>query len=191
MSWRGNWGLLIQRFYRRHLDRRRKRPLRRSAGNQGAPENPRVDSEHEFFNGAPVLGHWPVFFDIDLKKPNSNRKLTLDYKKANWNIIADTLELVVTEKSTDLCRLFPSCLLNSFMEIVDDICTKQISTKCITEHSKPYWNQRLSALSLKIKKARPKLLIQKKFGKTRDSMGPRGSFQMGVEKNGQAALPSL
>ena len=118
-----------------------------------------IDSEVELFTGAPIRGHHPVIHYFTDKfistKYDYGKRVYFDLENTIWvdwqkelehnlNHIAHTLEEWTDAKD----------LWHKFYEILTETNNKMIPTKTITQHSKPYWSDRLTELSKNVQTAR-------------------------------------
>ena len=123
--------------------------------------NARVIEVIEFFSGAPEQGHWPVLFDIGNPVKNDNPKqYVLNYKIKNWEEIGKQLENIMVEIMDSMITEAPTIALIRFMGLVRGVCEISIPRKTLCNYSKPYWCNKLTHSSKKLKEARKKHILQ-------------------------------
>ena len=112
-----------------------------------------TDTDIELFSGAPSRGHVPII--ISFKSNNYQttpiiEKLSL--KSINWNYWSNDVEKEV-EGANDIVNLKedPKLLLEFLENILTDTIEKHGKKILISCHSKPYWNDQLSALSKQLR----------------------------------------
>ena len=123
--------------------------------------NARVIEDIEFFSGAPEQGHWPVLFDIDIPvKYDNPKRRVLNYKMANWGKISIQLENIMVENMDSMITEAHTKAFLIFMGLVRGVCENSIPRKTLCKSSKPFWNNKLTHLSKKLKDARKKYRLQ-------------------------------
>ena len=144
----------------------------------------RVIEDIEFFSGAPEQGHWPVLFHIDIPvKYDNPKRCVLNYKKANWEEICIQLENVMVENMDSMITEAPTKVLLIFMGLVKGICESSIPRKTLCKISKPYWSNKLTHLSKKLKDARKKYRLHcNPKNKNNDEMA-KIEYKKEVKKN--------
>ena len=119
---------------------------------------PTTDSLVNLYSGAPLRGHVPVLLSIYTGRKSQQKtvvevKLNLD--SIDWTQWSEEVDDEVLQKClltnpevnlVDLNQKFETILL--------DVSERLAEKKRSTKHSKPYWSQRLTPLSLKLKDAR-------------------------------------
>ena len=111
----------------------------------------------EFFSLAPEQGRWPVLFDIDFPvKYDNPKRCVLNYKMAKWEEISILLENIMVENMGSMITDAPTKALLAFMGLVRGVCENSIPRRILCKYSKPYWSNKLSHLSEKLRDARKK-----------------------------------
>ena len=119
---------------------------------------PTTDSLVNLYSGAPLRGHVPVLLSIYTGRKSQQKtvvevKLNLD--SIDWTQWSEEVDDEVLQKClltnpevnlVDLNQKFETILL--------DVSERLAEKKRSTKYSKPYWSQRLTPLSLKLKDAR-------------------------------------
>ena len=108
---------------------------------------------YTLFSGAPQKGHIPVLQNIITSQyENEERKQVLDYDSADWELWHEKAKNMFTEAlSSDYIN--PTSMFEEFLSIINECSHEHIPTKTACRHSKPYWSDRLSVLSLELQKA--------------------------------------
>ena len=115
----------------------------------------------EVFSGAPEQGHWPVLFDIDIPVKNDNpKRRVINHKMANWEEISIQLKNTMVENMDSMITEAPTKALLTFMGLVRGVCENSIPRKTLCKYYKPYWSNKLTHLSKKMKEARKKYRLQ-------------------------------
>ena len=118
-----------------------------------------IDSEVELFTGAPIRGHYPIihhFTEISsTNKSTPSRKEYLDLDNTVWEDWQDGLEDKLTHVMESLDDYNDAKeLWNIFFAVITDNNTTMIPKKIISQHSKPYWSDKLTELSKEVRLAR-------------------------------------
>ena len=108
------------------------------------------------FCGAPQRGHVPVWTTL-IQEPKSKNwsKEVFDWDKTNWmafeaDMDKETLKMFHNfVNQPDTFRLWE--MAKSLLLAVK---LKQVPKKLVSNHSKPFWNTKLTALSIKLREAR-------------------------------------
>ena len=123
--------------------------------------NARVIEDIVFFSGAPEQGHWSVLFNIDIPVKNDNpKRCVLNYKMANWEEISIQLKNILVEHMDSMITEAPTKTFLIFMGLVKGVCENSIPRKTLCKCSNPYWSNKLTHLSQKLKDARTKYRLQ-------------------------------
>ena len=116
---------------------------------------PYVENCFTLFTGAPLKGHIPVIQNLVIGPVESKKRRTvLNYDKADWDTWFSDFnngceEILLTDsKAEEMISLFSSKLR--------ECNEKNIPTKTVCEHSKPFWSDNLSHLSYALQKANEK-----------------------------------
>ena len=97
------------------------------------------------------MGHWAVFYELNISNPGEKSKVRHDPSSVNWNNLSSVFEVDVDKYYDVLIKKFPSQLLQSINQRID-FCNQLIPTKFVWSHWNPYWNAKLSGLALDLKK---------------------------------------
>ena len=79
---------------------------------------------------------------------------------ANWEEISTQLEQIVVENMDSMITEAPTNALLTFMGLVRGVCENSIPCKTHCKYSKPFWSNKLTQLSKKLKEARKKHRLQ-------------------------------
>ena len=115
---------------------------------------------YTLFSGAPQKGHIPVLQNMLTHHYESEeRKQVFDYDSADWDMWhgkAKSLfaEALVTE------YLNPTSMFEKFLSIVNECSIEHIPMKTACRHSKPFWSDRLSVLSVELQQAQKEYKIK-------------------------------
>ena len=115
---------------------------------------------YTLFSGAPQKGHIPVLQNMLTHHYESEeRKQVFDYDSADWDMWhgkAKSLfaEALVTE------YLNPTSMFEKFLSIVNEYSIDHIPMKTACRHSKPFWSDRLSVLSVELQQAQKEYKIK-------------------------------
>ena len=119
--------------------------------------NARVIEDTEFFSLAPEQGRWPVLFDIVFPVKYDNPKQCVrNYKMAKSEEISIQLEYIMVENMDSLITELPTKALQTFMGLVRGVCENSIPRNILCKYSKPYWSNKLTHLSEKLRDASKK-----------------------------------
>ena len=75
---------------------------------------------------------------------------------ANWEEISIQLENIMVENMDSMITEVPTKALLDFMGLVRGVCGNSIPRKTLCKYSKPYWSNKLTQLSKKLKDAHKK-----------------------------------
>ena len=79
---------------------------------------------------------------------------------ANWEDISIQLENFKVENMNSMVTEAPTKALLTFMGLVRVVCENSIPRKTLCKNFKPYWSNKLTHLSKKLKEAREKYRLQ-------------------------------
>ena len=79
---------------------------------------------------------------------------------ANWEEVSIQLENIMVENMDSMITEAPTKALLMFMGLVRGVCENSIPRKTLCKYSKPYWSNKLTYLSKKLKDARKKYRLQ-------------------------------
>ena len=113
---------------------------------------------HTLFTGAPDRGHLPVLYNITLNCKNPARKArkVFDFKNGDWDNWKLELDSFFAEKLVDLNNdnsCCPQDMTELFHATLMTACNNHIPSKISCIHSKPFWNENLTSLSLNLRDA--------------------------------------
>ena len=116
----------------------------------------KTDEEIELFSGAPLRGHVPLLFSLNIREKKEPAQIVkkLDLSKIKWDEWTYHIENRI-ESSEILDQENNPCeLWNSLDEFITEATESYCPTKNSCRHSKPYWTKKLTELSEKLKIAR-------------------------------------
>ena len=124
-----------------------------------------IDEEIELFSGAPQRGHVPVWTECSLSKTYKDfRKTVFDWEKTDWHSFTSYLDFATHDIFPQLVYTDdPQTLWNVAKALLIDAKQKFVPTKTITGHSKPFWNEKLSRLSISLRRARKNFKYRSDF----------------------------
>ena len=102
-------------------------------------------------------------FDLcpfDQKNSTYLQPPVLNYKMANWEEISIQLENIMVENMDSMITEAPTKDLLIFMGLVRGVCENSIPRKTLCKYSKPYWSNKFTHSSKKLKDARKKYRLQ-------------------------------
>ena len=97
---------------------------------------------------------------IDFVMCNNPKRCVLNHKMANSEEISIQLENIMVENMDSMITEAPTKALLIFMGLVREVCENSIPRKTLCKYSKPYWSNKLTHLSKKLKDARKKYRLQ-------------------------------
>ena len=115
-----------------------------------------VDSTAELFSGAPRRGHYPIIWSWRLfSKCQTVRQIKKDFDNADWTVWKTALEDNLT---AELDGILESDDPETIWDITKSALIRTVDTtipvKLLSNHSKPFWNSKLSELSLTLRRNR-------------------------------------
>ena len=116
-----------------------------------------TDDIIELYSGAPLRGHVPLLTTLSENSRRSETKVEekLDIDAINWNEWSEEIEKSIIKDSSDVNKLESPKEIWRYIETrITHANTKHGKFKKSTRHSKPYWTQKLTVLSNKMRKAR-------------------------------------
>ena len=115
--------------------------------------------EVDLFTGEPSVGHWPTCYEVNITKPLNLSEVRHELTLLNWDILTSVLEVDDRETFGVSIKQFLSQFLQSINKRIG--VYQFIPSKNVSTHSKPYWNAKLSGLTLEIQVCRRKLKLKK------------------------------
>ena len=113
-----------------------------------------IERNTELFSGAPIRGHYPVLYSLDIGKAPQEKMAYNDYRKTDWELWSNQIEEELQNVQADynhghsLDELKARTkTLNEAIIIANDI----IPQKIISKHSKPFWTRALTACEKELK----------------------------------------
>ena len=119
-------------------------------------ETPKTDEVVELYSGAPFRGHLPIITNIGgFTEPKQAKVEKRSLDGVNWTAWSSDIETEL-ENYEHLINHGEDEkeLLHVLDTAIDKITNIHAKKKVITNHSKPYWTQRLSTLSQELRDAR-------------------------------------
>ena len=115
-----------------------------------------VDSTAELFSGAPRSWHYPIIWSWRLlSKCQTVRQIKKDFDNADWTVWKTALEDNLT---AELDGILESDDPETIWDITKSALIRTVDTtipvKLLSNHSKPFWNSKLSELSLTLRRNR-------------------------------------
>ena len=116
-----------------------------------------VDQNIELFSGAPQKGHFPAVHQFKTTniqpKKGDTTLIYKDLKNTDWSkwtsVLNSKLHQANLLNSTDA-----RCLWENMRKLITDTNDEVMPVKKITEHSKPFWNSKLTDLSHIVRRAK-------------------------------------
>ena len=115
-----------------------------------------TDNTTELFSGAPRRGHVPLLTSL-MGSRLSPTKVTekLDIQSINWEEWSAELENLIRENLENISRTEdPEKLWEIAEKAIEETNSKHAKMKRSSRHSRPYWNDELTALCKKMKETR-------------------------------------
>jgi hypothetical protein len=120
-------------------------------------KNPCTDYYANLYSGAPTRGHVPVLINLQSSADQSNKspEVKLDLKTMDWLNWSRDIEIglqvaLIDEMATDTGA---EQLWIKIDEVLQHATDENCETKCVSNHSKPYWTKELTELSTELRKA--------------------------------------
>ena len=115
-----------------------------------------VDDVYHLGSGAPSRGHLPVITVVKTREEGKSapKKSVLDFKRADWDLWTESAEEMCHKNTEDLSNATTADELWQIIgKTISEANEKAIPRKTVCKYSKPFWNDDLSAASLKVKYA--------------------------------------
>ena len=115
-----------------------------------------VDSTAELFSGAPRRGHYPIIWSWRLfSKCQTVRQIKKDFDDADLTVWKTALE---DNLNAELDGILESDDPETIWDITKSALIRTVDTtipvKLLSNHSKPFWNSKISELSLTLQRNR-------------------------------------
>ena len=102
---------------------------------------------------------------------------------AKWEEICIQLENIMVENMDSVIKEAPAKALLTFMGLMRGVCDKSIPRKLLCKSSEPYWSNKLTHLSIKLKEARKKNRLQRNPKNKNVVEIAKIEFKKEIEKN--------
>jgi exonuclease III len=109
-----------------------------------------IDRNAELFTGAPIRGHYPVLYALDIGHHQIPNKVYEDYKNTDWVLWKNAIETellqhpVLNEERNG--KDIQEKLVDTLNKAIEK-ANKKIPKKIISKHSKPFWTNELTTCS--------------------------------------------
>ena len=120
-------------------------------------ESCKTDEDVELFSGAPTRGHVPVTVELLTRSPQNPQPVVekLDITSIQWDSWKQHIEDKIEEDMEYLEQEEnPFALWNHYNQIIAHATDTYGETKKCSQHSKPYWTESLTALSVNLRTTR-------------------------------------
>ena len=138
-----------------------------------------TDEFAELFTGAPQRGHVPVIMRLERSSTTEKTK-KLWIEKADWVGCTSFVE----GRIDDLMVVGddPVFLWNEFKNLLHEASLSHIPLKCVSNHSKPFWNSDLTDASNELQFLRKKFKYKSNFEKGQKLKAAKKRFEILLNK---------
>ena len=128
-----------------------------STGSDHLLSDVKTDAAVELFSGAPIRGHVPIMTEYKVScgpKITYPPQLKIDITSINWTSWKNEIDQTLSRQLIDFCELEPIKQWEAINNAIHDSTAKFATLKKSTKHSKPYWTDQLTVMSLALRKAK-------------------------------------